>query len=622
MNPRSALVFLHDLVAVLVAGWFALQLRFNFQLPAEYVGDSLWLVLLSLPPYAAVFFGFGLYRGIWRFASLADLRRIVLAIGLASLVFTALLVLTRLSISVPRSVLVLHPILLLVFMGGNRLIYRAWKERQLYAHSVVGDPVLVLGIDVSTAALLQEPGLARHWRVVGVLDDNPKKHGRMVSGCRVLGGLDELPAMAAKYGVRHVILGMHQEKKDKRRAAIELATNAGLSVLTIPAYADILSGKVSVSKLRPLEVDDLLGRDPVELDGDRLHELITGRVILVTGAGGSIGSELCRQIARFQPGLLVLFEQNEYALYKVQQEFLFSCPELNIACIAGDVRDRLRVEQTFQRFRPHAVFHAAAYKHVPLMEQDNAWEAIRTNVLGTIRVAQAARMLGVDRFVLVSTDKAVNPTNVMGASKRLAEMVCQGFQNGSSTRFVTVRFGNVIGSTGSVVPLFREQIARGGPITVTHPGMTRYFMTIPEASQLVMQAASMGEGGEVFVLDMGEPIQIVELARDMIRLSGLTEEEIKIVFTGLRAGEKLFEEPLADDEESLPTAHPKLRIAKARSVSADFLAAVATWARQRRTIPDAEVRRDLRRFVTEYKPAQPVHLEPVSDAAGLGSVQA
>jgi FlaA1/EpsC-like NDP-sugar epimerase len=423
----------------------------------------------------------------------------------------------------------------------------------------------------------------------------------MLNGIRVLGKLDTLPEWVKRFSVSQVIIAMPSSSHQQRKRAIQLCNAAKVKALTVPSFDDLISGKVSVSELRAVELDDLLGRDPVVLDDAGLHGLMQGKSVMVTGAGGSIGSEMCRQIARYMPAELLLFESGEFALYTIEQELKLIFPELNIICLIGDVRDAARVGEVMQLYRPGVLFHAAAYKHVPLMEQHNAWQAIRNNVLGTWTVARAAQQNGVDKFVMISTDKAINPTNVMGASKRLAEMVCQALQPSGATRFVMVRFGNVLGSTGSVVPAFRAQIARGGPITVTHPEITRYFMSIPEAAQLVLQAGLMGHGGEIFVLEMGEPVKIVDLARDMIRLSGYTEEEIKIEFTGLRPGEKLYEELLADSEHTLPTPHPKLRIAQARQADAEWLAQLLEWV-SAGVRADEEVRAALIKWLPEYQP--------------------
>jgi len=526
----------------------------------------------------------------------------------------------RVSAVVPRSVLVINPVLLLLIMGGSRFIYRLWKERGLYRNlKLNGEPVLVLGAGDAAVSLSKELARSHDWHMVGFLDDDSGKHGRVLNGIKVLGALDQLPQWAARLNVGQAIIAMPSGSHQVRKRAIEICNQAGIKVLVVPSFDDLLSGRVAISQLRAVELDDLLGRDPVQLNDAGLHELLTGKTVLVTGAGGSIGSELCRQIMRFDPRTLVLFELSEFALYNMEQELAGKFPGLNVICLIGDVRDAARVDEMLGLHRPSVIFHAAAYKHVPLMEQRNAWQAVRNNVLGTWCVAQAAQRHGVSKFVLISTDKAVNPTNVMGASKRLAETVCQGLQDsfsldpsplggGGPTRFVMVRFGNVLGSTGSVIPKFREQIARGGPITVTHPDITRYFMSIPEAAQLVLQAGLMGKGGEIFVLDMGEPVRIVDLAKDLIRLSGLSEDEIKIEFTGLRPGEKLYEELLADNEHTLPTPHPKLRIAQAREVDAAWLEGMLAWVNARPVSADEEVRRGLRDWVPEYKPDISGHL--------------
>ena len=609
---RVLLAFAHDVAAAALAWALAFLLRFNFDIPSEYQQLLAATLAWTVPVQAAVFWAFGLYRGLWRYASLPDLQRIALAVAVAVMAAAIAAQMAGQPLAVPRSVLVLDPILLLLMMGGSRLAYRVWKEYRLYGQSQGrGLPVLVLGAGEAAVSLVKDLARSSEWRVVGLLDDDPEKLGRVLQGVRVLGALDALEGQARRLGVSQCIIAMPSATHVQRRRAMELANAAGVKALTVPAFDDLMSGKVTVSALRRVELDDLLGRDPVELDDRGLHGLLAGRTVMVTGAGGSLGAELCRQIARFGPGKLVLLELSEFALYQVEQEFSSARPGLPVVYAIADVRNRARVEQLMAAHRPAVVFHAAAYKHVPLMEVENAWEAVVNNVLGTHVVAAAARAHGVEKFVLVSTDKAVNPTNVMGASKRLAEMVCQTLQSLSSvpppggTRYVMVRFGNVLGSAGSVIPKFREQIARGGPVTVTHPEITRYFMSIPEAAQLVLQAGLMGRGGEIFVLDMGEPVRIADLARDLVRLSGLSEEDIRIEYTGLRPGEKLYEELLADDEATLATPHPKLRIARARSADGEWLARLLAWLERAEPADDAGVRHELREWVPEYRPAGP-----------------
>jgi FlaA1/EpsC-like NDP-sugar epimerase len=565
----------------------------------------MWRTLLWVAPLQSViFWRMGLYRGIWRFASMADMRRILMAVLLAATSLPLVLWMFRVNAVVPRSVLMLDPILLLLVMGGGRLLYRLWKEQVLFGDiKLQGEPVLVLGAGEAGIGLSKELARSRDWHQVGFLDDDADKQERVLNGIKVLGGLDSLPHWAQRLGVTQVIIAMPSAHHQARKHVIELANRNGIKALTVPSFDDLLSGKVSVSQLRAVELDDLLGRDPVLLDNAGLHEQLTGKVVLVTGGGGSIGSELCRQIALFAPKKLVLYEIGELALYNIEQEMNIKFPQLDIVYLTGDVRDDVRLEQVFAEYKPSSVFHAAAYKHVPLMERNNTWQAVRNNVFGTWCVASCAQRHNVEKFVLISTDKAVNPTNVMGATKRMAEIVCQGLQQEEGTRFVIVRFGNVLGSSGSVIPKFREQIARGGPITVTHPEITRYFMSIPEAAQLVMQAGCMGRGGEIFVLDMGEPVKIIDLARDLIRLSGLSEDDIKIEFSGLRPGEKLYEELLADSENTLPTPHPKLRIAKARAVAVAELQALQDWVSTDAVLSDEAVRKGLRQWVPEYKPS-------------------
>ena len=601
LNLRRMLAIAHDMVAVAAAWFIAYWLRFNLELPEPYHEQALTTVLWVVPIYGAIFFASGLYRGIWRFASLPDLQRIILAAGGGALAVTAMLFMVQ--VVVPRSVLVMSPILIMMLMGGSRLAYRAWKERSLGALIPAGrEPVIVIGATDAAASLIKDLARSPQWQVVGVFDDNRSHHNLQIHGATVYGAIGDLPAMQQQLNARHAIIAMPEAGHADRRRAVEIARKAGLQVLTVPSFDDLMSGRVTVSQIRNIELDDLLGRDPVMLDTAGLREWLGERTVLVSGAGGSIGSELCRQIARYKPQRIVLLDSSEFSLYTIEQEFGRLLPGIAISPLIGDVKDTQRMRQLLSTFKPTVIFHAAAYKHVPLMENDNAWQAVINNVLGTRVLAEAAIANGVEKFVLISTDKAVNPTNVMGATKRMAELLCQSLQQRGGTRFVIVRFGNVLGSTGSVIPKFREQIAAGGPVTVTHPEITRFFMSIPEAVQLVMQAGLMGGNGEIFVLDMGEAVKIADLARDMIRLSGFDENDIKIVYSGLRPGEKLYEEVLAADENSLPTPHSKLRIAKARPAPQDLPDQLAGWLTRPELPGDATVREELMRWIPEYQP--------------------
>lgn len=600
---NTIIAMAHDVAAIVVAWWIAYLLRFNFELPPDFRDELMQTMVWIVPLQAMVFWAFSLYRGIWRFASVADLRRILFAVMVATALIPLVLGLFRVNAVVPRSVLVIDPLLLLIMMGGSRLLYRLWKENLLYGgFQLKGEPVLILGAGDAGVALSKELARSDEWHLVGFLDDDTSKRSRTLNGFKVHGKLEELPYWVQKFDVSQVIIAIPSASHQAKKRVVDLATKCGVKALTVPGFDDLLNGRVAISQLRAVELDDLLGRDAVELDDVGLHQQLTDKVVLVTGAGGSIGSELCRQILRFNPKTLVLFEASEFALYNIEQELSKNFQGIDILYLAGDIRDVVRLKQVFDVYQPHVVFHAAAYKHVPLMEMHNSWQAVRNNVFGTWQVAKCAQAQGVEKFVLISTDKAVNPTNVMGTTKRMAEMVCQGLQKTSGTRFVIVRFGNVLGSNGSVIPKFREQLAKGGPITVTHPEITRFFMSIPEAAQLVMQAGCMGKGGEIFVLDMGEPVKIVDLAKDLIRLSGFSEDDIKIEFTGLRPGEKLYEELLADDESTLPTPHPKLRIAQAREVADDEFNALLEWVGNDIAKSDDEVRLRLRHWVPEYTP--------------------
>ena len=609
-NWRAWLAFAHDVCAIALA-WTAMYwLRFNFDV-SPFVPDILATLAWIVPLQAALFVGFGLYRGLWRFASLLDLRRIVLATATGAALIPLVLVMLQVHWIVPRSVLIFYPVALIFLMAGDRFAFRLWKEHRLYSPlAALGEPVLVVGAGDAGERLTMELARSRHWRVVGLLDDDATKHGRLLYNVNVCGPISSLPEWARKYGVRKVIIALPSAAHGVRRRIAEICAANGLEALTVPSYDDLISGRSALTTIRNIELDDLLGRDPVVLDSAGLGDWLGNRVIMVTGAGGSIGAELARQIARFRPAKIVLFDLSEAALYEIRTVLVDAFPQLPLAAVVGDVKHVALVEEVFARERPSVIFHAAAYKHVPLMEETNAWQAVRNNAYGTWVLARAATAARIEKFVLVSTDKAVNPTNVMGASKRLAEIVCQTMQGGA-TQFVLVRFGNVFGSAGSVIPRFSEQIARGGPVTVTHPDITRYFMSLSEATQLLLQAGLQGKGGEILVLDMGDPVRIVDLARDMIRLSGADPDRVPILFTGLRPGEKLFEEPLALGETTLPTTHPKLRVAQAREANRDAIGQMVAWCERDRVSDDAEVRARLKTWIPDYAPSAGAPVQPI-----------
>ena len=605
-----------DLLAVVAAWWGAIQISVDFA-PTAAHGREFWLALVVLVPVeAAIFRWMGLYRGIWIFSSLPDLQRIARAVALSFVLLGGALVALRESSELPRGVALIYPCLLLLIMGGGRAIYRMWSESQTAAsHGGRQQPVIVIGAGRQAAKVVQALALSADWRVVGLLDDDPGHLRRDIYGVPVLGPIEDLAEWKKKLDVAYVVMAADTALDQK--ALLEQFAAAGVVPLTMPALAELtVSADAGPSdRLRPLDLNDLIGRPPVTIDFAEVRKLIAGKPVLVTGAGGSIGSELCRQMLHVAPAQLILFENNEFALYQISEELTRLAPGIDVVALVGDVKDGAWVGDVMRRYSPAVVFHAAAYKHVPLMEDNNTWQAVRNNVLGTYVVANAAIQADVREFVLVSTDKAINPTNVMGATKRLAEMVCLALQSAQTrTSFEIVRFGNVLGSAGSVIPKFKEQIERGGPVTVTHPEITRYFMSIPEASQLVLQAAAIGEGGEIFVMDMGDPVKIADLAADLIRLSGRRPDVIRIVYTGLRPGEKLFEEPLSANELLGATTHPKLRIAKGEAVSTEWLEGLLVWIRASKVRADAEVRRDLRRWLDDYKPTTPTELRSVTAA--------
>lgn len=593
-------------IASLVISWlFCFALAWGMRVPSDAIGAMLTGLAVTVPVHFATFTAFGLYNGIWRYASLHDLKQIGITVFLGTLISTVALFVWSRADLIPRATLVMNPIVVLFLMFGGRIAYRWWKEQRSWSkHAFDGKPVLILGADDASFRLISELEHVPAWQVVGVLDDAPKNMGRRVLGHRITGAWIDLPRMVASTGARHALLAVNHADQQTRRRAFDLCEAAGVKLLIVPQLDDVISERVRFSNIRNVDVDDLLGRDSVQLDTRGLRQLISGKTILVTGAGGSIGSELCNQISRFKPSEIVLFEQSEFALYEVSEKLAEAHPDTIIHTVVGDIKDTHRLTALFDRFAPHVVFHAAAYKHVPLMETTNAWQAVRNNTLGTLCLFETASRYPVEKFVFISSDKAVNPTSVMGATKRLAEMLLQRWaERNPQTETVIVRFGNVLGSTGSVVPKFRRQIEQGGPITITDPEIKRYFMSVSEATQLVMQAALVGDSGDILVLDMGEPVKIIDLAKDLIRLSGLPEDGVPIQFVGLRPGEKLFEELLADDESTIPTRHPKVRVARPGPLpNASWESQVRDWITGPEAASDDEVRVVLTRFVPEYTP--------------------
>jgi FlaA1/EpsC-like NDP-sugar epimerase len=596
--------------AVVVACWnitYLFRLGFERWWSARPGYDG-WVLLGVVAMHLAASVLFKVPQSMWRFSGFGEIKRLTLACALAGVVSASVVIGLGL-VKVPRAVLALHPVVSLMGLAVVRIAYRMTYE---HARSRIAGArgevrrALVMGAGAAGRMLLA--GLHQQgWVVLGLLDDDTAKQGARIGGVPVLGPLSAVADKSVRGGADRVIVAMPAATPVQRRRAFDLAAATGLPVLTVPSADELRTGKTRVERLRDIEPEDLLGREPVVLDETGVDQTLRGRTVLITGAGGSIGSELCRQVARFQPARLVLLELSEFNLYSIEQELGEAFPALETASLIGDVKDAAHLRHVFAQWRPQVVFHAAAYKHVPLMEDHNAAAALRNNTLGTWNAAAAAAECGAERFVLVSTDKAVNPTNVMGATKRVAEMAVSSLASRHpGTRFVAVRFGNVLGSSGSVIPKFKEQIARGGPVTVTHPDIIRYFMTIPEAARLVLQAAAVGESGQVLVLDMGEPVKIVDLARDLIRMTGHTVEEIPIVFSGLRPGEKLYEELLADADDTLPTAVPRLRVAQLgqKAPVTRLLEALAD-APGLAAMSDAEVRRWLLDAVPEYRPREP-----------------
>lgn len=560
------MAFLHDLLWIPLALVAAFWVRFNLESIPSNNEPAMWsMLVVCLVAQTTSFWSFRLYRGIWRFASIPDLLRIMQAVAVGVLVsFAVLFIWLRLE-TIPRSVMLLYPMFLLVGLTVPRLLYRWVKDHHMGFASRQGKRTLVVGAGQAGELLLRD--LLKHeaYMPVGILDDNERKHGMEIHGVRVLDRLSELETYIRTLSIDLVVLAIPSAPHEALQQLMQVCSTHGTTCRILPSLSELQGDKVSVGSLRDIRIEDLLGREEIQLDDAGVSSFLHGKCVLVTGAGGSIGSELCRQILSFQPSQLLMFDHGEFNLYSIDQEL--AANHDSVISILGDMRDESRMRWVFETWHPDVVFNAAAYKHVPLVEGNPA-EGVKTNVLGTCRLADISVEYACHKFVQVSTDKAVNPANVMGASKRAAEIYCQNLnQRQQKTVFITTRFGNVLGSAGSVVPLFQKQIEQGGPITVTHPDMTRYFMTIPEAVSLILQAGSMGSGGEIFVLDMGSPMKITDLAEQMIHLSGMElGKDIEIEFTGLRPGEKMYEELFHEQEALAGTKHPKIMLSGSRDM--------------------------------------------------------
>ena len=621
-----------DLAALSLAVWLAYFMRFDWQIPGQMFRSLLiwWPYVIGLE--YAVLFAFGIPRYVWRYVGLREVSRILVATSAATLVLLVLRAAVEIAspdvardVVLPYGVIAINFILSFLAVAGvrtvRRLVSEKWKADSRRKRSTNAVPTLLIGAGQGGVLVAKEIANRPELGIVpvGFIDDDPTKKGTLVHGIPVLGGIESVHDFAQALHAKQALITISNAQGDTIRRISELCSKSGLDVKIIPGVYQLVGGEINLSRIRDVAIEDLLRREPVELDSEAIAQALAGRTVMVTGAGGSIGSELCRQVSSFGPGRLLLVERAENALFEIHRELTHSFPELSVVPCVADICDRARMSQLLAEHHPEVVFHAAAHKHVPLMEAHPA-EAVKNNVQGTRMLADLANEYGVAAFVMISTDKAVRPTSVMGASKRAAEIYVQSRARASQTKFVTVRFGNVLGSAGSVVPIFKRQIAAGGPVTVTHPDMQRYFMTIPEATQLVLQAGTMGAGGEIFVLDMGEPVKIVDLARDLIRLSGFSEEEIRIEYSGVRPGEKLFEELSTEEERADKTRHPKILVGRTNANTAfDIEACLDELLDAARRGDDGEVRDGLQRLVTDYTPER--QGTPATDLAAIEAEQ-
>lgn len=596
-------IVLHDMIAAPIAWLAAYWLRYNLDaIPDQYLVTAVAVLPVVITVQTVTNIFVGVHRGEWRFVSLPDLSLIVrsVLVGTTAIAFTLFLVAQRLEF-VPRSAFILYAIILGLIMCGSRLFYRLLKDRHFSTRT--GRKVVILGAGAAGEQLLRDlrRNHPNHYNIVAFLDDDPEKIGRQIHRVPIVASPDVLQDLIYRWDIDLVLIAVPSANEAQMQRLVGICEAAGVEFMTLPGAHELVSGRVQLTDMREVRIDDLLGRDPVALDWHRIKDSLCGKTVLVTGAGGSIGSELSRQLAAVCSAHLVLFDQSEYNLYSITEELMERFPDLELTPILGDVCDQAAAQHVFKAHRPAAVFHAAAYKHVPLLE-GQVREAIKNNAIGTQIIADLANAYQVEKFVLISTDKAVNPSSLMGACKRVAEIYCQQLAATTPTKYIIVRFGNVLGSAGSVVPKFQKQIKQGGPVTVTHPEMTRYFMTITEATQLILEASAVGEDGRIYVLDMGQPVLISDLADKLIRLSGKRpEEDIKIVYTGLRPGEKLHEELFHHDENITSTEFKKIHLAETRKVDPELVNTIFARLSNKLDNYDSSLSECIKALVPEYK---------------------
>lgn len=605
---RAIFLLLFDAIILNISYFLALYGRFEGQIPDYMIQTYLHHMVIVTIIKLAVFYMFNLYNCIWEYASIDELMEITLAVFFANILAAGYMLMFN--IDFPRSIFLMVPVIDVLLVGGTRFSFRAYKRVNIpLKNDDMKNKVIIIGAGAAGVMVLKE--LRNHkdlhsWPIA-FIDDDPKKKGKNINGVSVIGNRKDIVRICDRYNIDEIIIAMPSAKADDRKDILNECKKTKCKTKILPGVYELIDGKLDATKIRDVQIEDLLGRDEVKLDLEGLSSFISNKRVMVTGGGGSIGSELCRQIANFNPSELMILEMYENNAYDIQNELLKKYKDLNLTVFIASVRDKARIEEILDKKRPHIIFHAAAHKHVPLME-NNPKAAIKNNIFGTLNIVQAADKYGVERFVMISTDKAVNPTNVMGASKRVCEMIIQTYNSISKTEYVAVRFGNVLGSNGSVIPLFKKQIAEGGPVTVTDERIIRYFMTIPEACQLVLQAGTMASGGEIFILDMGEPVKIIDLARDLIRLSGLEPDiDIPIVITGLRPGEKLYEEILLNSDEMTKTKHEKIYIEKPMKFSYDRMQECMLLLKQ--SIKDdnpISIKKTLAYIVPSYQPYIPL----------------